>query len=50
METNTGKFLTIAATVAAIYIGYKHYKSPGFWSGVGAMVLLGISVKTYKAN
>jgi len=50
METNTGKFITIAVTGIAIYLGVKHYKSPGFWYGVAAMALLGVSVKTYKSN
>lgn len=48
METNTGKILTIACTVLAISVGVKNYKNPSFWAGVGAMILLGISVKTYK--
>lgn len=49
-ETATGKVITIAATVAAVYIGIKNYKNPGFWSGVLALFLLGFSVKTYVAK
>lgn len=50
METNTGKIVTLLATATAIYIGIKNYKSPGFWTGVGAMFLIGFSVKTYSKN
>ena len=32
--------------ILAIYIGFKHYKSPGFWYGIGVMFLLGITVST----
>lgn len=48
METSTGKILTIAFTSVAIYVAVKNYKNPGFWCGVGAMFLIGVSVKTYK--
>lgn len=50
METNTGKILTAIATIGAIVIGVKNYKKPGFWIGVGAMALLGVSITTYKAK
>lgn len=46
-ETNTGKILTAALAVTALYVAYKNYKNPGFWCGVGAMFLIGISIKTY---
>jgi hypothetical protein len=47
-ETNIGKIATLAIIGTAIYIGVKNHKRDGFWYGVGAVVLLGVSVKTYK--
>lgn len=46
-ETATGKIITAAVLIGAIYIGVKHYKSKEFWMGVAAMVLIGTSVTTY---
>lgn len=47
IETNTGKIVTLLAVGTAIYLGVKNHKRDGFWVGVGAMLLLGVSVHTY---
>lgn len=41
-----GYTIMIILFILAIYIGVKHYKSPGFWYGILVIVLLGITVKT----
>ena len=47
-ETSVGKALTLAVAGLAIYIGYKNYKKEGFWTGVGVLIMLGVSIKTYS--
>lgn len=49
-ESNTGKILTLLAVGTAIYIGVKNHKKEGFWLGVGAMFLIGVSVHTYTVK
>lgn len=48
VESNTGKIVTLLAVGTAIYIGVKNHKKEGFWIGVGAIILAGVSVHTYK--
>lgn len=50
VESNTGKIITLLAVGTAIYIGVKNHKRDGFWTGVGAMFLIGISVHTYTVK
>ena len=47
METNTGKILTAVAVGAGVLIAIKNHKKEGFWTGVGALFLVGVSVKTF---
>lgn len=47
-ETLAGKIITAGIIGLAIYIGYKNYKKEGFWTGVGALFLIGVSVRTYS--
>lgn len=35
-----GIILTLAIVITGIYIGVKHYKQPGFWYGVLALMLV----------
>lgn len=35
---------TVLLLIGGIYIIYKHHKTPGFWWGLGAMILIGSSV------
>lgn len=41
-----GMTLTLLIFILAIYIGIKHYKSPGFWWGFGVMFLLAVKIQT----
>lgn len=49
-ETNIGKIATLAIVGTAIYLGVKNHKRDGFWTGLGVMLLLSVSVHTYKVK
>lgn len=48
METNTGKIATLALTTLAVIVIVNNYRSKEFWCGMGALLILGTSIKTYN--
>lgn len=51
-ETKTSTVIGVILIGAGIYVGAKHYKNPGFWSGFLCALLVSgsLSVKLYTNN
>ena len=43
-----GKILTGFLIGAGVFIAIKNHKKEGFWLGVGALFLMGCSIKIYS--